>query len=182
MDLGNSKDDLCIGCGMELTRSDGNLISEFLIDQSTGNTNMMVDGSVTPVVYKYKPPSNNFMYLTQLSFIMFDGLSGFSPEKFATINALSSGIVIRLNGQDYTKIKINADFELQSTQIYPALGSTTQPPSKISGKIDFKKLANDLPFTIFSTNGIEVIIQDAIDITGNYLYMVVHGTLRTLDV
>ena len=184
MEKGNTGDQLCVGCTPlgGLTRGDAGIVSVYLEDQLTNNTNMAVDGSITPVVYKYNPPSNAFAYLTDINYVMFNGPQGFTPEKFASRTALPNGIIIKFNGLDWVRIKTNRDIEILSNYMKPQLGTTTLPPTKLSGNFDFVKIGNGLPVQIFPPNGIEVIIQDDIELVGLELYMMAMGIERLTKV
>jgi len=82
-------------------------------------SNMAVNGSVTPVIFKVSPPASTKWDLCRVIITMTDDLA-MDDGKFGGISAISKGVVIRKKNASYKNIfnaKTNGDFRSRSFDV-----------------------------------------------------------------
>ncbi len=84
----------------------GEMVKTYLLDGCYPD--MDVDGSVTPVVYKYTVLTGKVFLASRLT-IYLEGLTAFSGSRFGDVKALTNGVVISVNGNTWETWKDNID-------------------------------------------------------------------------
>lgn len=177
----SSKDDLCIGCFDNVSQigpDSGALISVYL--KNNENTNLAVNGSVTPVVFSYYPPGGTELILTAIGTYLDEGGS-FTGNGFASIGTpLANGLKILLNDNEMFNFQANKDFELWYTYQNPRVGSVAVPPTRMIGRCDLTQITNGLPIRI-DYRGIKAVVRDNLAITNLDIHIMVQGYLRQIE-
>lgn len=102
-------------------------LSTYLMDGST--VDMVVDGSTTPVVYSYTPPTGLILDVYRL-LLYVDDSTEFSPSTFGDIAALTNGVTIKANGDLLETWRDNMDI---ITTMHDFLGTPNLGKSTSSG-------------------------------------------------
>ena len=89
-----------------MTREPEEALDQYLLDGST--IDMNVDGSSTPVDYKYTVPAGKSLTLERILFYM-DDATAFSPTTFGGISALTNGVDVIIAGSTIVNWKENED-------------------------------------------------------------------------
>lgn len=80
-----------------------NYLSTYLLDGST--INMAVDGSVTPVIYRYTVPANTRVSIVRSFITLEHGAAAFAPGVFAALGAeLTNGVEISVTPSGGSKV------------------------------------------------------------------------------
>lgn len=101
---------------------------------NNGDTDMGVDGSETPVIFKYAPPAGKRFIACELS-ISLSSTVEFEKAKFAHLTALTNGVSIRANGTEIINWKSNRDIATLIPGWKPSLGETSEKPYSLNGNL-----------------------------------------------
>lgn len=85
-------------------------VLKFQLVDTTPTNEMAVNGSVTPVTYKYTVPANYRLYLYRSLFTLEDGSAAFAPVDFGALGStLANGVQIKAGGTTLYTIKSNRE-------------------------------------------------------------------------
>lgn len=133
----------------------GRVVSVFLANG--GSTALSVNGAVTPVTFRAKPPVGKKWRIKRvLGYI--EASAAFSAEKFANLTALTNGIALKINGVEIARWKTNREMaiDIGALDVPTALAKLDRA---MTGELCFhKSFGNSI--LIDSTNGIELIVSD----------------------
>ena len=127
-----------------------------------GDPDMTVDGSSTPVTFKYTVPADKILYLHRVIIYMED-TTAFSAGVFGgTGGALANGVTIVVGGTTIDTWKTNADLELT---FFDAEGRAVfaKETKSIGGRWTFTKDTGS-PIKLIATETVSFVIND--DLTG----------------
>jgi hypothetical protein len=151
-----SGNDITIDTPVDLPYSTGDFVS-------FGDTNMAVDGSVTPQVFGVRNPTGQdvdfTVDFTRMLLSMTTSTEG-DFSQFGNIPALTKGVVLRFKDGYYSNIfnvKSNAEFAelMYDFEFIPAKGSAD---AGVSGRFTFQKLGSVIRLKPFED--LEFVIQD----------------------
>ncbi len=135
-----------------------------------GNSNLGVNGSVTPVVFEYNPPNNYDIQVTALSFLFEDtGAFGFGNTfVIATISTLTNGLLLEAKAGD---VVVSPWQNMKRTR---DLIEISQDFSIVTGTTNFLRVRVHLPHAL-------VLSRAGTFATADYLRVTVRDNLSTID-
>ena len=121
------------------------------------NDNMAVDGSVTQVIFEAKPPAGKKWRVVRILGYL-EGLTVFSAELFADLQALVNGVEAKIADDTVTVWKTNRDLALEMHHLDAPVALGRQDRT-LAGKWDLEQ-AFGSPILVDENGGVQFVIKD----------------------
>lgn len=153
-------------------------LSEYLLD--TAARDMAVDGSVTPVLYRYTVPANTEVEINRGLIVLEDGAVAFVPSAFGALGALSNGVEIGVIPSGGSKVIFemwNTNREIRDTMF--DFDQQFRLDGQYVGRWSFTRDQKDKGLLLTAGDIFEFKIQD--DLTGlDYMSFKLKGIQRSV--
>lgn len=132
------------------------VIKTYLFDDA--NSDMAVDGSGTPVIFKYTVPANSVLFLERFILYM-EGSTALDSIKFGNLTALTNGVDLSAGGTILQNWKDNIDIATTMFDV-PGRANFGKETNTLTGRWTLSKETGGFPLAVEAGGTVDVTVND----------------------